>query len=102
MIKEIYLACKEIGVDLSFILAGLFGGVAMLSKPNEMSKWQKALTVFAGIGTANYMTPGFLYVSRLPEQMGYTLAFIFGLMGLKAVDMVITKWNSKFSKKNKD
>lgn len=98
---KLYLALKEIGIDLAFMLAGLFGGVAFLSKPNEMTGWQKFLTIVAGIGSANYMTPAFLYISRLPEQLGYTLAFIFGLMGLKAVDIVINKWKSKYYKSKK-
>lgn len=98
---KLYLALKEIGIDLAFMLAGLFGGVAFLSKPNEMTNWQKFLTIVAGIGSANYMTPAFLYISRLPEQLGYTLAFIFGLMGLKAVDLVINKYKSKYDKTKK-
>lgn len=93
--KDIFLACKEIGIDLALILAGLFGGVAFLSKPNEMTKGQKVLTVFAGVGTANYLTPVVLYISRLPDHFGYGIAFVLGYMGLKAVEYLILKWKAK-------
>lgn len=98
--KEIYEACKEIGIDLGLLLSGLFGGVAFLSKPNEMTRGQKFFTVFAGIGTANYLTPIVIYVARIPEQFGYGLGFILGTMGLKAVSYIITKW--KLTKQNKN
>lgn len=93
--KDTYLFFKEIGIDLALMLAGLFGGVAFLSKPNEMNKAQKFLTVISGIGTANYLTPVFIYICRMPESFGYGVAFVLGYMGLKAVEYLILKWKSK-------
>lgn len=98
--KDIYEAFKYIGIDLGLLLSGLFGGVAFLSKPNDMTRWQKFFTVFAGIGTANYVTPIVIYITRIPDQFGYGLGFILGTMGLKAVSYIITRYKLKQNDKN--
>jgi len=98
--KETYLFLKDIGVDLAFMIAGLFGGVAFVSKPNEMTFWQKVLTVLTGIGTANYLTPFALWVLHIPEKLGYGLAFVLGYMGFKAIEYFIKKYQDKQNKKN--
>lgn len=97
--KEAYLACKEIGIDLALMLAGLFGGVAFLSKPNEMNRAQKMLVLVSGLSSANYLTPIFLWITHLPDNFGYGMGFIVGYTGLKSVEFLITKYKLRQDKK---
>ena len=97
--KEFYLFCKDIGADLAFMLAGLFGGVAFVSKPNEMSFWQKVLTVMTGVGTANYLTPLVIWLLHIPEKLGYGIAFILGYMGFKVIELIIKRYQEKQNEK---
>lgn len=96
--KETYIFLKDIGLDLAFMIAGLFGGVAFVSKPNEMSFWQKVLTVLTGIGTANYLTPFVLWTLHIPEKLGYGLAFVLGYMGFKVIEMLIKRYEERRTK----
>lgn len=100
--KETYIFFKDIGLDLAFMIAGLFGGVAFVSKPNEMSFWQKVLTVLTGIGTANYLTPFVLWVLHIPEKLGYGLAFILGYMGFKVIEAIIKRYQERQNKKSNE
>lgn len=90
--KEFYIFCKNFGVEFPMMLAGLFGGLAFISKPNELSKKQKALTVGVGIVTANYLTPLAIYILHLPANVGYGLAFLLGFTGLKSIELIIKKY----------
>ena len=98
--KEWYLFFKDIGVDLAFMLAGLFGGVAFVSKPNDMNNAQKFLTIVTGVGCANYLTPVAIWILHIPEKLGYGMAFILGYMGFKAIEYLIMKYKDRQEKKN--
>lgn len=98
--KEIYLFLKDLGADLALMLAGLFGGIAFITKPNELTFWQKVLTVVTGIGTANYLTPIVIYLTHLPEKLGYGLAFVLGFMGFKAIEYLIQRYKKKKNETN--
>lgn len=82
---------KYFGIDTALFLSGLFGGLAFLAKPSEMTKMQKALTVIAGVGSAGYLTPGFLWLFNIPKDLGYMIAFILGYLGLKGIELIINK-----------
>lgn len=96
--KEFYHFFKDLGVDFALMLAGLFGGIAFVSKPNEMNNMQKFLTVLTGVGTANYITPIALNILHLPQNYGYALAFLIGFSGLKTIEQVIKRY--EINKKN--
>ena len=96
--KEFYHFFKDLGVDFALMLAGLFGGIAFVSKPNEMNRAQKFLTVLTGVGTANYITPIALSILSLPQNYGYALAFLIGFSGLKTIEQLIKKYEANKSK----
>lgn len=90
--KEFYHFFEKIGVDFALMLAGLFGGIAFVSKPNEMNNAQKFLTVITGVSTANYLTPVVMWLFNIPAKLGFGLAFLLGFTGLKAIELIIRKW----------
>lgn len=86
---------QEIGIDIAILIAGLSGGLVSLRKDEKLSTKQKILTVLSGGLIATYLTPIFL---RLAEKLigtdtkiEYGLAFVIGYMGLKAIELLITK-----------
>ena len=96
--KDIYHFFEKLGIDFALMLAGLFGGIAFVSKPNEMSRIQKLLTITTGVGSANYLTPLALYYLNIPNQVGFALAFLLGFSGLKGIELMIKKYER--SKRN--
>jgi hypothetical protein len=91
--KEIYHALKEIGVDVALTLAGLFGGMVFVSKPdNKMSIAQKFLTIASGAVTANYVTPLAGSMLGFKDNALYTVAFLLGFSGFKIIEMLISKY----------
>ena len=93
--KEFYKFLQDLGIDLGPVLAGTFGVAALLSKPNEMNRKQKALTGIAGIGSANYLTPLFLWLTHIPKEFGFSIAFVLGYMGLKGIELIILSYKKK-------
>lgn len=90
--KDIYHFFERIGIDLALMLAGLFGGVAFVFKPNEMTISQKLITIVTGILVATYLTPLTVYLLNLPNQLSFGIAFLLGHTGLKSVEFIIKKY----------
>jgi FtsH-binding integral membrane protein len=91
--KDIYHFFEKLGIDFALMLAGLFGGIAFISKPNTMNRMQKFITVLTGVGTANYLTPMAMYFLKLPNELGFALAFLLGFSGLKSIETLIKKYD---------
>jgi len=98
--KDFYHFCKDIGLDLGYLLAGFFGSAAFISKPNEMTIYQKFLTFVTGMASSMYLTPVVLYFLKLPNNLGYGLAFLLGFTGLKSIEMLIRKYEGNKKSKN--
>lgn len=93
--KDWFHLLERLEINLALVLSGLFGSIAFLSKPNDMTKGQKILTVLSGVGSANYLTPLFLWIFHIPTNFGYGVGFIIGYTGLKSVEFIIKKWKIK-------
>ena len=98
--KQFFHILQDLGFDFALMLAGLFGGIAFVSKPNEMNRAQKLLTVITGVSSANYLTPIAMYFMKLPNQFGFALGFLIGFSGLKSIEMIIKKYEQNKAKKN--
>ena len=96
--KQLFHLLQDLGLDFALMLAGLFGGIAFVSKPNEMNRAQKLLTIITGVGSANYLTPVAMYFMKLPNQFGFALAFLIGFSGLKSIEYAIKKYEDKKTK----
>lgn len=80
---------KKIGFEITIFFAGSAGVfVANRKKPN-FHWFTFLMDMVAGGLTAMYVTPIFYEVIRLGESGKLALAFGIGLMGYKAVDIII-------------
>lgn len=96
----------DIGIDVAMMIAGLSGGLVSLRKDDDLSHWQKLLTVASGGMISTYLTPIFLslFVKMFGDsiKVQYGLAFIIGYMGLKSIEFIISKFSKNNSKIEND
>ena len=90
--KDLYHHMQKIGIDLAFGLAGMFGVVAMFTKPNELTLFQKFIRFVIGVSSSVFITPLALYYLNLPNRLGFGVAFLIGYSGLKTVELIIKKF----------
>jgi len=95
---------KSIGIETQSFIAGMSGGIAFLTKKNNMNWLQRFLTVLSGGFTANYLTPLVAIYLHLDNKALYGVAFLLGYSGMKSVEVIITRLknriNFKSSKEN--
>lgn len=84
---------KEIGINIALIVAGFFGSLLMISKKATDNIKSTLTSMGAGVASANYLTPLVIDLFKIEKQT-YTLsiAFILGFLGLKGVELVISKF----------
>lgn len=85
---------KEAGIDIGLAIAGLFGSILMTSKNSAHSLPKVTLSLVGGAASANYITPLLLKLTNLgtEPQYGYALAFLLGFAGLRAIEIVSSKF----------
>jgi hypothetical protein len=85
---------KEAGIDVGLAIAGLFGAVLMTSKNSAQSIAKTTLSLVGGSASANYITPLLLKITHLGDdpQYSYAMAFLLGFAGLRAIEIVSTKF----------
>lgn len=89
---------KEIGIDVSLAVAGLFGSLLMSSKTAGENLPRTLTSLIGGAASANYVTPLILKLARLDSepQYSYAAAFLLGFCGLRAVETLTTKLFSSY------
>ena len=89
---------KEIGIDVSLAVAGLFGAVLTSSKTAGQNLPRTLASLLGGAASANYVTPLILKLARLDSepQYSYAAAFLLGFCGLRAVETLTTKLFSSY------
>lgn len=98
MIKELTDYLEDIGIKLAYALAGGFGVVAMLSKPNELTLYQKFIRFVVGVASSVYITPLVNYYLGFPDRLGFGVAFLVGYSGLKTFELILKKFTDKIDK----
>lgn len=84
-----------IGIEIGFLVSGLFGAILMVSKKSENLK-SAILSVVGGMASANYLTPVMVELANLKDvKLQNGLAFITGFLGLKLVEIVSEKFLKK-------
>jgi hypothetical protein len=87
---------KDIGIEVSFLISGLFGAILMVSKSAGSNLKSSVVSVLGGMASANYLTPVMIEMLNVKEaKMQNGLAFIVGFLGLKLVEIVSDKFLSK-------
>ena len=89
---------KYQGLDISLLLAGIFGSLLRVSNQKEPTSVQrKFVLLFSGGGTSAYIAPIFIEILNIGEHTQYGIAFIIGVMGMNAVDLLIGKIKGKMN-----
>jgi hypothetical protein len=91
---------KDIGIEIGFLISGLFGAILMVSKTSANNLKQTILSLFGGMASANYLTPMIVEVANFKdEKIENGLAFIIGFLGLKLVELIAEKFLKNINKK---
>ena len=83
---------QELGINIGMSVAGLFGSVLMVGKDAAMDLRKSITSIFAGVASANYLTPvvsDLLKIDKVNYQ--FSIAFLLGFLGLKGVELLLTK-----------
>jgi hypothetical protein len=79
---------KEIGIEVGFLISGLFGAILMVSKTSANNIKQTILSIICGMASANYLTPVIIEMTNMGNtKLQNGLAFIIGFLGLKLVEV---------------
>jgi hypothetical protein len=83
---------QEVGINAGLIVSGLFGSLLTIKKGAATRLSSIALSIAAGVGSANYITP--IVVDSLSitnQNLTFGVAFILGFLGLSGIDYAIKK-----------
>jgi hypothetical protein len=83
---------QEVGINAGLIVSGLFGSLLTIKKGHVTRLSSIALSIAAGVGSANYITP--IVVDSLSvtnQNLTFGIAFILGFLGLSGIDYAIKK-----------
>lgn len=90
---------KDFGIEIGFLISGLFGSILMVSKQERQNLKQQVISIFGGMASANYLTPVIVEMTSMNNmKMQHGLAFIVGFLGLKLVEVVSDKLMNKIEK----
>jgi len=83
---------EEIGINIAFVLAGLFGSLVTVSNDATRNLKSSIAGIVAGTFSANYLTQVVVELTGLNGKVEYGLAFILGYIGLRGVEKVSQKF----------
>ena len=87
---------QKMGIQIGFLISGLFGAILMATKNEKTDIKSVFLSLVGGMSAANFLTPVLvdtLNVTNTKHQNG--IAFIAGFLGLKLVEIVSEKFLEK-------
>jgi hypothetical protein len=85
-----------VGIDIGFLVSGLFGAILMVSKNASENLKSAILSVIGGMASANYLTPVMVELANMKDvKIQNGIAFITGFLGLKLVEIVSEKFLKK-------
>lgn len=85
-----------IGIQISLLIAGFAGGLVSINKDKKLSIWGKITVIISGGFIATYITPVFFLIFKFEDERAkYGIAFVIGYMGLKAIELVVSKLTKK-------
>jgi hypothetical protein len=87
------MSLKDEGLDLSLIIAGLFGALMMMSKTASFNIGRTLFATIGGAASANYLTPLILQITKLGHDSIYSnaIAFLLGFTGLRSIELITSK-----------
>lgn len=92
----------SIGINVGLVVAGFFGGLLTVGKSSARNVKTTLTSVLAGVAAANYLTPLVVDFLKLTNpNMGYSIGFVFGFLGLRGVEVVAAKLTTSLEEKKK-
>lgn len=83
---------QEVGINAGLIVSGLFGSLITIKKGQSTRLGSVLMSIAAGVGSANYITPVVVDLINLKNQnLTFGIAFILGFLGLTGIDYAISK-----------
>jgi len=84
---------EDEGVNISYMLAGLFGSLMMMSKTAGMNVGRTILATIGGAASANYLTPLILDITKWGHGAhSHAIAFLIGFAGLRGIEWLTSKF----------
>lgn len=85
---------EELGLNISFMLAGLLGSLMMMSKTASQSVGRTIFATIGGAASANYLTPLILQVTKLGHDstLSHAIAFLLGFTGLRSIEWLTSRF----------
>jgi hypothetical protein len=85
---------EELGLNISFMLAGLLGSLMMMSKNASQSVGRTIFATIGGAASANYLTPLILQVTKLGHDSSFShaIAFLLGFTGLRSIEWLTNRF----------
>ena len=84
---------EEEGLSISYMLAGLFGSLMMMTKTAGLNIGRTIFATIGGAASANYLTPLILQVTKIGHDptYSYAIAFLLGFTGLRTIELITSK-----------
>lgn len=85
---------EEEGLNISYMLAGLFGSLMMMTKTAGLNIARTIFATIGGAASANYLTPLILQVTKIGHDptYSYAIAFLLGFTGLRTIELITSKF----------
>lgn len=93
---------QKMGIQIGFLISGLFGSILMATKNDKTDAKSVVLSLVGGMSAANFLTPVLvdtLNIVNVKHQNG--VAFIAGFLGLKLVELISEKFLEKVGQSSK-
>ena len=88
------MSLEEEGLNISYMLAGLFGSLMMMTKTAGLNIARTIFATIGGAASANYLTPLILQVTKIGHDptYSYAIAFLLGFTGLRTIELITSKF----------
>lgn len=85
---------EDEGLRISYMLAGLFGSLMMMSKNAGLNISRTIFATIGGAASANYLTPLILHITKIGQDPSYSyaIAFLLGFLGLRAIELITSRF----------
>lgn len=95
MKESIKQLLEAIGINITLTTAGFIGSLLTVGKKSAENMRATLIGLFSGTVSANYVSPLVVDFIGLDESAQGGIAFLIGLVGLKGVENLITKYFDK-------
>lgn len=100
-IGKFFRDLEDYGIVLGLLIAGFWGGLLSLKNKQELSRWEKVLSIVSGMATANYGTPMVYEYFEINNGISYGIGFLLGYLGHEGIQLGLVVLRNKILGKEK-